>query len=208
MIILGLTGSIAMGKSATAQMFSDAGVPVFDSDAGVHALMAAKGKAVPMIEARFPGVTLDGAIDRRALGAKVFGDSEELKALEAILHPMVQAIQCAFLAENAEAGTNLVVLDIPLLFETGGAARCDKVAVVSAPYEVQRERVLARDGMTEQKFADILARQMPDAEKRKRADFVIPTDQGFELARNTVQDIIKKTENTNGHSLARKMAAF
>ncbi|MER8953150.1 dephospho-CoA kinase [Mesorhizobium sp. M0833] len=188
MIVLGLTGSIGMGKSTTAKMFAEAGVPVHDSDEAVHRLYA--GKAAPLVEAAFPGTTRSGAVDRAALAARVLGDAPALQRLEAIIHPLVRADADAFLAENRAAGTPLAVLDIPLLFETGGGNRVDKVVVVTAPPEVQRARVLARPGMNEEKLASILARQVPDAEKRRRADFVIDTGQGFDAARAAVKAII------------------
>ena len=188
MIVLGLTGSIGMGKSTTAKMFAEAGVPVHDSDETVHRLYA--GKAVPLVEAAFPGVTRSGAIDRVALAGRVLGDAAALKKLEAIVHPLVRAEADAFLAKNRAAAAPLVVLDIPLLFETGGRDRVDKVVVVTAPPEIQRARVLARPGMSEAKFSAILAKQVPDAEKRRLADFVIDTGQGFEAAQAAVNAII------------------
>ena len=188
MIVLGLTGSIGMGKSATARMFSEAGVPVHDSDEAVHRLYA--GKAAPLIEAAFPGVVVDGSVDRIRLAARVLGDAVALKAVEAIVHPLVRADADAFVARHRAAGAPLVVLDIPLLFETGGRGRVDKVAVVSAPAPMQRERVLARPGMTAEKFEAILARQVPDAEKRRQADFVIDTSRGFDVARAEVERIV------------------
>jgi len=188
MIVLGLTGSIGMGKSATARMFSEAGVPVHDSDEAVHRLYA--GKAAPLIEAAFPGVVVDGSVDRTRLAARVLGDAAALKAVEAIVHPLVRADADAFVARHRAAGAPLLVLDIPLLFETGGRGRVDKVAVVSAPAAMQRERVLARPGMTAEKFEAILARQVPDAEKRRQADFVIDTSRGFDVARAEVERIV------------------
>jgi dephospho-CoA kinase len=188
MIVLGLTGSIGMGKSATARMFSEAGVPVHDSDEAVHRLYA--GKAAPLIEAAFPGVVVDGVVDRTRLAARVLADPTALKAVEAIVHPLVRADADAFVARHRSAGAALVVLDIPLLFETGGRGRVDKVAVVSAPAAVQRKRVLARPGMTAEKFEAILARQVPDAEKRRQADFVIDTSRGFDVTRAAVERIV------------------
>ncbi len=173
MIVLGLTGSIGMGKSTVAAMFRRRRVPVFDADAVVHALQAPGGAALPAIAAGFPGTVHGGTLDRAALGAAVFGDDAALKRLEAIVHPLVGAARASFLRRHRRRP--LVVLDIPLLFEGGGAARCDAVAVVSAPAAVQRARVLARPGMTPEKFAAILARQLPDAAKRAQADVVIPT---------------------------------
>jgi dephospho-CoA kinase len=190
-VVLGLTGSIGMGKSATARMFADRGVPVHDADAAVHALYGAGGAAAAAIGAAFPGV-LDpqGGVDRTRLRAAVLGAPERMAALEAIVHPLVRAESTAFLARHA--GAPLVVLDIPLLYETGGEGRCDAVAVVSAPPEVQRARVLARPGMTEASFAAILAKQMPDAEKRARADFVIDTSRGFPAAEAEVARIVAR----------------
>ncbi len=188
MIILGLTGSIGMGKSTTAKMFAEAGVPVHDSDETVHRLYA--GKAVPLVEAAFPGTTASGSVDRNLLAGRVLGDAAALKKLESIIHPLVRAEADAFLNRTAAAGAPIAVLDIPLLFETGGRDRVDKVVVVTAPAEIQRERVLARPGMTEEKLASILAKQVPDADKRKLADFVIDTGNGLDAARAAVKAII------------------
>jgi dephospho-CoA kinase len=188
MIVLGLTGSIGMGKSTTAKMFAEAGVPVHDSDDTVHRLYA--GKAAPLIEAEFPGVVVGGAVDRARLAARVLGDPAALKKLEAIVHPLVRADADAFLARHRAEGAPLALLDIPLLFETGGRDRVDKVVVVSAAADIQRERVLARAGMTPEKFEAILARQMPDAEKRRLADFVVDTGQGFDAAKAAVRKIV------------------
>ncbi|TPM26076.1 dephospho-CoA kinase [Mesorhizobium sp. B2-3-4] len=188
MIVLGLTGSIGMGKSTTAKMFAEAGVPVHDSDETVHRLYA--GKAAPLVEAAFPGTTAGGVVDRAKLGARVLGDAAALKQLEAIIHPLVRADADAFLARHRNAGESIAVLDIPLLFETGGRGRVDKIVVVSAPAEIQRQRVLARPGMSEEKLASILAKQVPDAEKRRLADFVVDTGQGLEAARAQVDAII------------------
>lgn len=200
MIVLGLTGSIGMGKSTAAKMFREAGVPVHDSDEAVHRLYA--GKAAPLIEAAFPGVTRDGTVDRALLGQRVLGDAAALKALEGIIHPLVRADADAFLAGNREAGEPLAVLDIPLLFETGGRGRVDKVVVVSAPAEQQRERVLARHGMTEEKFESILAKQVPDAEKRRLADYVVDTGSGFDVTREAIRAIIGELSGENGSNHA------
>jgi len=189
-IILGLTGSIGMGKSTTARMFAEEGVPVHDSDAAVHRLY--DGEAVPAIEALFPGTTSSGKVDRERLARAVVGRPDALRRLEELIHPMVRRDADRFVEEERRKGTPLVVLDIPLLFETGGMNRVDKILVVTAPAEVQRERVLARPGMTEEKFAAILARQVPDAEKRRRADFVIDTSHGMEAARQEVREIIRQ----------------
>jgi dephospho-CoA kinase len=179
MIVLGLTGSVGMGKSTAAAMFRRLGVPVHDSDAAVHQLLAQHGAAVKAVAAEFPGVLrTEGGIDRAALGARVFGDAAALKRLEHILHPLVRQSQQHFLAASRAARRPLVVLDIPLLYETGGERRCDAVVVVSAPPFLQHVRVMARPGMTEPRFRAILAKQMPDAEKRRRADYVLPSGLG------------------------------
>jgi dephospho-CoA kinase len=188
MKILGLTGSIGMGKSTVAAMFEEAGVPVFDADAAVHQLQGPGGALVDEIEAAFPGTTGPNGVNRGALGARVLGDPAALARLEAIVHPAVGQMRQKFLA--AHASEALVVFDIPLLFEKTGRAGLDAVAVVSAPMEVQRERVLARPGMTPEKFEHILALQMPDAEKRARADFVIDTGCGHQQTRDQVRHIV------------------
>ena len=189
MWILGLTGSIGMGKSATAALFGAEGVPVHDADAAVHDLYA--NEAVAPVEAAFPGVTRDGVIDRPELSRRVLKDADAMKRLEAIVHPLVRARETAFLTKARAAGARLVVLDIPLLLETGSARRMDAVAVVSAPADVQRDRVLARPDMTEERFALILRKQMPDAEKRRRAHFLIDTGRGFDAARHQVRGIVR-----------------
>ena len=179
MIVLGLTGSVGMGKCTAASMFRQLGVPVHDSDAAVHRLLAPGGAAVPAVAAAFPGVTdKQGGIDRGTLGARVFGDGRALKRLERILHPLVRRSQARFLKQARARRVPLVVLDIPLLFETGGEKRCDAVVVVSAPPWVQRARVMARPNMTEGRFRAILAKQMPDREKRRRADYIVPSGVG------------------------------
>ncbi|TMJ20407.1 MAG: dephospho-CoA kinase [Alphaproteobacteria bacterium] len=188
MIVLGLTGSIGMGKSTVAKMFADEGVSVFDADAAVHRLQGSEGALVAEIEAAFPGTTGDEGVNRTALAERVLGEPEELKRLEALIHPAVAREREAFLAAHAEAP--VVVLDIPLLFEKGAAELVDKIAVVSADAETQRLRTLARPGMTAEKFLRILAYQMPDAEKRARADFVIPTDCSLEETRASVRRIM------------------
>lgn len=190
MIVIGLTGSIGMGKSTVAAMFAEEGAPSFDSDAAVHALYAPGGAAVAPVEAAFPGVTRDGGIDRTTLSARVVGNAEAIKQLEAIVHPLVRQAQADFLQSNRDAGTAVVVLDIPLLFESGKSDLFDKIVVVSAPPEVQRARVLSRPGMTEEKFEALLARQTPDAEKRARADFVIDTSGSFEETRAQVRAVL------------------
>ncbi len=188
MKILGLTGSIGMGKSTTAAMFAAAGVPVFDADACVHALY--RGAAVEPVGRAFPEVVVDGVVDRTRLSAQVLADAASLQRLEAIVHPFVRAARETFLAEARAGGAPLAVLDIPLLYETGGEAEVDAVVVVSAPESVQKARVLARPGMTEAKFSAIKAKQVPDAEKRRRARFVIDTSRGFAAARRQVADVI------------------
>ncbi|MEQ9125071.1 MAG: dephospho-CoA kinase [Alphaproteobacteria bacterium] len=176
--VIGLTGSIGMGKSVAAGMLRRAGVPVFDADAEVHRLMGKGGRAVPLIEAAFPGVVVDGAVDRPKLGARVFGDAAALKRLERILHPMVGQGERAFLARAARLRRPIVARDVPLLFETGGDRRCDMTLVVSAPAHIQRHRVLARPGMTEERLAQVRSKQMPDARKRKLADRTILSGTG------------------------------
>ena len=188
MITLGLTGSIGMGKSTVATMFADEGVPVFDADAVVHRLQGPEGELVAEIEARFPGTTGAGGVNRGALAERVLGEREALQYLEALIHPAVAREREKFLAQNREAP--LVVLDIPLLFEKGGWDKVDRIAVVSAPAEVQRARVLGRPGMTAEKFGKILGHQMPDADKRARADFVVDTSGSFETTRAAVRAII------------------
>ncbi|BDV32676.1 dephospho-CoA kinase [Methylocystis iwaonis] len=192
MLRVGLTGSIGMGKSTTAQMFREAGVPVLDSDQIVHDLY--RGPAVAPIEAAFPGVSVDGVVDRGRLAAQVLADPEALKRLEAIVHPLVWAARDDFLKDQEKKGASIVVYDVPLLFETGAEKSVDAIVVVSAPEDVQKARVLARPGMTEEKFAAILAKQVPDAEKRARADFVVHTGQGIEAARREVQAILDELE--------------
>jgi len=194
MIILGLTGSIGMGKSTTAAMFAALGVPVNDADAVVHELY--RGTAVPLVAEAFPDAIVDGAVDRNRLSAAVLGNPAALKRLESIVHPLVRQAETAFVAHHRSAGTPLVVLDIPLLFEVGAEERVDSIAVVSAPAEIQRARVLARPGMTAEKFESILAKQVPDAQKRARADFVIDTGQGLEPARQAVARIIGELTGT------------
>ncbi|HXV00402.1 MAG TPA: dephospho-CoA kinase [Caulobacteraceae bacterium] len=190
MIVIGLTGSAGMGKSTTAAMFAEAGAPVYDADAEVHRLYAAGGAAVGPVEAAFPGVTVDGAIDRGRLGERVLGDPAALARLNAIVWPLMGAARQAFFDKARATGAVIVVLDVPLLLETGGEKVVDKVVVVSAPADVQRQRVLARRGMTEGKFAALLAAQMSDADKRAKADFIVDTGAGFDHAREQVQAIL------------------
>lgn len=187
-VTLGLTGSIGMGKSTVAQMFRDLGVPVFDADAEVHRLQGPGGALLPAIEAAFPGTTGPQGVDRARLGALVFGDDAALTRLEAIVHPAVAVARRTF--DAAHAGAPLVVDDVPLLFETGGERRVDRIAVVSAPADAQRARVLSRPGMTIETFEQILARQLPDAEKRARADFIIPTGGSMTETRQAVADVV------------------
>jgi dephospho-CoA kinase len=188
-VVIGLTGSIGMGKSTTAGFFADAGVPVYDADSAVHRLYA--GEAVALVEAAFPGVSNREGIDRGELARRVVGDAEAMKRLERIIHPLVRREEERFLAEAQRAAVPVVVLDIPLLFEAGAAHRVDAIVVVTAPAEMQRERALSRPGMTEDKFQALLAKQMPDAEKRRRADFVVDTSQGFDSARRQVRAILQ-----------------
>lgn len=190
MVILGLTGSIGMGKSTAARLFAEEGVPVHDSDATVHRLY--EGDAAAAIERAFPGTATGGKVDRRALGARVIGDAEAMQTLESIVHPLVRREEREFLERERARGTPVVVLDIPLLFETGGENRVDAVVVVSAPAEIQRQRVLSRPGMTEEKFAAILGRQTPDEQKRLRADFVVDSSRGIEHARAQIRDILAR----------------
>ena len=188
MLRIGLTGSIGMGKSTTAKLFAAAGIPVNDADAVVHDLYA--GEAVAAVEAEFPGTSKEGAVDRAELARQLALRHDGFKELEAIVHPLVRQREAAFLANQQAAGQSIVLLDIPLLFETGGEARVDAVVVVSAPLEVQRSRVLQRPGMTMEKLEAILAKQMPDAEKRRRADFIVDTSQGLDPARAQVRAIL------------------
>lgn len=189
MFILGLTGSIGMGKSTTAKMFAEEGIPVHDSDAVVHRLY--DGEAVPAIETAFPGTTTDGKVDRNKLAAHLVAHPGDFKKLEALVHPLVRAAEQKFLAAAEQRGEKVVVLDIPLLYETAGEARCDAIVVVSAPAEMQRQRAFERDGMTDERFEAIIARQVPDAQKRERADFVVDSSQGFEHARSQVREILQ-----------------
>lgn len=191
-LFVGLTGSIGMGKSTTAQMFRDREIPVHDSDAVVHQLYS--GEAVGPVEAAFPGTAVDGKIDRWRLSQYVVGNEAAMKQLEAIVHPLVRQAELAFRETARDGGAALAVLDIPLLFETGGQDRVDAVVVVTAPASVQRQRVLDRPGMDEEKFENILSRQVADSEKRSRADFIIDTSQGMDSARQQVDDIIRQIE--------------
>jgi dephospho-CoA kinase len=188
MIILGLTGSIGMGKSTTAKLFAEAGVPVYDADATVH--MIYEGEAAPAVEAAFPGTTVNGKVDRNKLSARVVHDPLAMKQLEQIVHPMLGASRQKFLSDAEQAGAPVAVVDVPLLFETGGEKRVDAVVVVTTSPEIQRQRILARDNMTPEKLDAILARQLPDAEKRKRAHFVVDTSHGLDPVRARIRDIL------------------
>jgi dephospho-CoA kinase len=199
MFILGLTGSIGMGKSTTAAFFAEAGVPVHDSDAVVHHLY--EGDAVAPVEAVFPGVAVDGKIDRARLAAQLIGKPDAIKRLEAIVHPLVRAATQRFTQEQAAKGARVILLDIPLLFETGGETNVDAVVVVSAPPAVQRARVLGRSGMTAEKLDALLARQMPDAEKRARAHFTVDTSRSFDSARAQVHGILRAIASSPGRRI-------
>jgi dephospho-CoA kinase len=198
MVILGLTGSIGMGKSTVAKMLRRLGIPLYDSDAEVHRLLGRGGRAVPAVGAAFAGVVKDGAVDRSALGARVFGRPEELEKLEAIVHPMVRAIEARFTRRMAARRAPLIVYDIPLLFETRGDARCDATLVVSAPRFLQEMRVLTRPGMTRDKLAGVLARQMSDLEKRRRADYVVPSGLGRALTLRRLRTIVSRLKRQRG----------
>ncbi|MCF2521290.1 dephospho-CoA kinase [Bradyrhizobium sp. G127] len=188
MLLLGLTGSIGMGKSTTAKLFEEAGVPVYDADATVHKVY--EGEAVPAVEAAFPGSTVNGKVDRQKLSAMVVNNPEAMKRLETIVHPMLRSHQLKFLSDAEKSGAPVAVLDVPLLYETGGESRVDAVVVVTTAPDVQRERILARDNMTADKLEAILARQLPDAEKRKRADFIVDTSHGLEPVRQRIREIL------------------
>ena len=190
MFVIGLTGSIGMGKSTTARFFAEAGVPVHDADATVHRLY--EGEAAPAIETAFPGTTVGGKVVRAKLAARVLGDKAALRQLESIVHPLVRAAESKFLAEAERTGAAIVVLDIPLLFETAGHERVDAVVTVSAPAEAQRARLLERPGMTEEKIEALIANQLPDEEKRRRADFIVDSSQGLDTARAQVADILRE----------------
>lgn len=207
MLLIGLTGSIGMGKSETAKMFAAEGIPVYDADAEVHKLYQKGGAAVAPIGDVFPSAIKDGAVDRALLSKEVIGKPEQLKKLESIVHPLVGGANRAFLENAAKAGAKMVLLDIPLLFETGGRERVDVIVVVSAPFELQRERVLARPDMTEEKFMDIFAKQVPDEKKRAEADFVIETDKGLDHARARVKEVIAALQGREGQVLKKLMGA-
>lgn len=205
MYLIGLTGSIGMGKSATAQLFREAGVPVYDADAAVHALYEKDGAAVAPIGALVPEAIVDGAVDRAVLGQHVLNDGEKLKQLEAIVHPLAGKSQLDFLTAALADGASAVVLDIPLLFETGGNGFVDCVVVVSAPFALQKQRVLARPGMSEERFDAILAKQTPDEEKRAKADFIVDSSISIEDARTQVHAILKQLNGREGTALAARM---
>jgi dephospho-CoA kinase len=200
MIILGLTGSIGMGKTTTAALFSEEGVPIFDVDAAVHRLYSEDAPLIAAIGQRFAGTVSEGTIDRTILGELIRADKAALPALEAIVHPAVARARTDWLAQKMKDGAKTVLFDIPLLFETGGDKKVDKTIVVSAPKSVQKQRVLSRPGMNEARFSHILSCQMPDEEKRKRADFIIDTSKGLEDARRQVQSILRqiKTQTPTG----------
>ena len=207
MIILGLTGSIGMGKTEAAKMFRRLQVPVFDADASVHSLLAANDEVISEVAAVFPEAVGGGSVDRQELGALVFDKPAQLKQLEAIIHPLVREEEEAFVAGCRKEGAGLAVIDVPLLLETGGESRCDAVLVVTAPAEVQRERVLARQGMTAEKLAAILSRQMPDAEKRRHAHFLVDTSRGLMAADRQVGSILTALAGRPGRVAAAKLQA-
>jgi dephospho-CoA kinase len=205
MLLIGLTGSIGMGKSQTAKLFMEEGVPVYDADATVHELYAKGGAAVQPVGGLFPEAIVDGAIDRQKLAAIVLKDDKALKALEAIVHPMAGMAQVSFLKTHFAAGRSAVVLDIPLLLEAGATDRVDVVVVVSAPFEVQRARVLARPNMTEERFNDIYSKQLADEKKRELADFIVDSSVSVDDAHRQVRDILKQLEGREGHVLANRL---
>jgi dephospho-CoA kinase len=200
MFILGLTGSLGMGKSTTAKFFAEEGVPVQDADAVVHRLY--EGEAVPPVEAAFPGVTVDGRIDRSKLAERLVGNPDAIKRLESIVHPLVRAVSERFIAEQRARGARVIVLDIPLLFETGGEKRVDAVLVVSAPADVQRARVLGRAGMTAERLDALLKRQMSDAEKRSRAHFIVDSSRSFDFARAQVLGVLRAVAALPGRRIS------
>lgn len=206
MLLIGLTGSIGMGKSETAKMFARLGLPVYDADAAVHAIYAKGGEAVEPLRAVFPSAIVDDAVDRQALSRCVLGDPDEMRKLEQIVHPLVGAKQKDVLLNTQAQGHEMLVLDIPLLYETGGEDRVDVVVVVSAPYHIQQERVLARPGMDMAKFAAIHAKQMSDDEKRKRADFLVETDKGLDHAFEQVKAIVESLKGREGKALETRLA--
>lgn len=204
--VLGLTGSIGMGKSTTSAMFRDCGVPVYDADATVHALY--QGIAAPLIEQRFPGTVSEGVVDRKKLGGQVIGNAEALRDLEAIVHPLVREAEHRFILDHALQKTPLIVLDIPLLFETKGENRVDAICVVTAPADVQKQRVMDRKTMSEQQFAVILQKQLPDEQKRQRADCLIDTGQGLDHARQQVQTLVAQYRQIEGRIARLHLAEY
>ncbi len=204
MIILGLTGSIGMGKSTAAQMLRNMGCPVQDADKVVHDLLAKGGAAVDIIAKAFPGVVIDGAVDRQQLGTQVFGQDEALKKLENILHPMVGELRNQFLQAAADNGAKIAVLEVPLLFETGGHQKCDRNILISVPSDIQKTRVLSRPGMNAEKLAGILARQMPDMDKRKLADYIIDSSEGLDPVLAKLQDIVNSLKGETGQCWPQK----
>jgi len=204
MKVVGLTGSIGMGKTTAALLLRRMGVPVHDADAAVHRLLGKGGAGVPAVAAAFPGVVRDGAVDRTALGAKVFGDAEAMRRLERILHPLVRQDSGRFLKDARRRGARIAVLDVPLLFEVGRDRDCDATLVVSAPAFVQRARVLARPGMTERRLHEVLSRQMPDLEKRRRADYVVQTGLGRRLTLRRLARVLKDLERAGARGTPRR----
>lgn len=205
MLLIGLTGSIGMGKSQTARLFEELGVPVYDADATVHALYAKGGDAVEPVGELFPDVIVDGAIDRARLSAHVINDAAALKKLEAVVHPLAGRAQFDFLRQHLARGTAMVALDIPLLLETGAQDRVDAVVLVSAPFAIQKQRVLARPNMSEEKFNAIIAKQMPDAEKRAHADFIVDSSISVDDARRQVRDILTALAGRQGTAVERRL---
>jgi dephospho-CoA kinase len=204
MRVVGLTGSIGMGKTTAALLLRRLGVPVHDADAAVHRLLGPGGAAVPAVASAFPGVARGGAVDRKALGAKVFRDAEAMRRLERILHPLVREDSARFLKDARRRGAPIAVLDVPLLFEVGRDSDCDATLVVSAPAFVQRARVLARPGMSEQRFREVLSKQMPDAEKRRRADYVVPTGLGRRLTLRRLARVLKDLKRAGARGKRRR----
>jgi dephospho-CoA kinase len=204
MKVVGLTGSIGMGKTTAALLLRRLGVPVHDADGAVHRLLGKGGAAVPPVAAAFPGVVRDGAVDRKALGARVFADENAMRRLEQILHPLVRQDSARFLRQARKGGAPIAVLDVPLLFEVGRNRDCDATLVVSAPAFVQRARVMARPGMTQRRFQEVLSRQMPDAEKRRRADYVVPTGLGRRLTLRRLRRVLKDVERAGAKGKRRR----
>jgi dephospho-CoA kinase len=206
MVIIGLTGSIGTGKSTTGKMFASFGFPVYDADVAVHELYQG-GPAIDAVEARFPGVVVDGNIDREKLSAAVLGDPQDLRDLEAIVHPLVHLAELEFLKNSFFVGNRFVVLEIPLLFETGGEKRCDLVVTTIVADDIQRQRVMARDGMTLDKFEKIIAKQMPMSDKKKRSHFCVDTGPGMDAAKKQVKDIVRAIRPITGHAYKKRLWA-